>query len=74
MILCQIATFLSYFVKVWIAARCELMMFRGTDCDLRLHASMDGASNAFGYVERAGDVDHAGVHNRVGLVLNGWIE
>ena len=45
-ILCQMATFLSYFVTVWIAARCELMMLRGTDCDLRLHASMDGASNA----------------------------
>ena len=45
-IVCQMATFLSYFVTVWIAARCELMMLRGTDCDLRLHASMDGASNA----------------------------
>ena len=45
-ILCQMATFLSYFVTVWIAARCELMMLRGTDCDLRLHASMDGASTA----------------------------
>ena len=45
-ILCQMSTFLSYFVTVWIAARCELMMLRGTDCDLRLHASMDGASNA----------------------------
>ena len=45
-IVCQMATFLSYFVTVWIAARCELMMFRGADCDLRLHASMDGASTA----------------------------
>ena len=45
-ILCQMSTFLSYFVTVWIAARCELMMLRGTDCDLRLHASMDGASTA----------------------------
>ena len=26
---------------------------------------MDGASNAFGYVERAGDGDHAGVHNNL---------
>ena len=42
----HMATFLSHFVKVWIATRCELMMLRGTDCDLRLHASMDGASNA----------------------------
>ena len=45
-IVCQMATFLSYFVTVWIAARCELMMLRVTDCDLRSHASMDGASTA----------------------------
>ena len=69
-ILCQMSIFLSCFVTVWIAARYELMMLRGTDCDLRLHASMDGASNAFGYVERAGDGDHVSVHNRMGLVSN----
>ena len=73
-ILCQMSTFLSYFVTECIAARCELMMLRGTDCDVRLHASMDGASNAIGYVEQAGDGDHAGVHNRMGLVFNGWTE
>ena len=73
-ILCQMATFLSYFVTVWIAARCELMMLHGADCDWSLHASMDGASNAFGYVERAGDGDIAGMHNRMGLVFNGWTE
>ena len=49
-------------------------MLRGTDCDLRSHASMDGASNAIGDVERARDGDHVGVHNRMGLVFNGWTE
>ena len=44
-------------------------MLRGTDCDLRLHVSMDVASNAFGYVERAGDGDPAGMHNRIGTRL-----
>ena len=37
-ILCQMSTFLSYFVKVWIAARRALTMLRDTDCDLRVHA------------------------------------
>ena len=50
------------------------MMLRGTDCHLRLHASMDGASNAFGYVERAGEGNLAGVHDGMGLVFNGLTE
>ena len=50
------------------------MVLSGTGCDLRLLASMDGARNAFGYVERAGDGDLAGMHNRMGLVFNGWTE
>ena len=73
-ILCQMSTFLSYCIKVWIAVRRALMMLRGTDCDLRLHASMDGARNAFGFVERGGDGDLVGVHNRMGIVFNGWTE
>ena len=50
------------------------MMLRGTDCDLRLHASMDGASNAIGYVERAGDGDFVDSHNRMKNVFDGWTE
>ena len=38
------------------------MMLSGTDCDLRLHDSMDGTSNAIGHAKRAGVVDLAGVH------------
>ena len=50
------------------------MMLSGTDCDLRLHDSMDGASNAIGHVERAGDVNLVGVHDRMGIVFNVWNE
>ena len=49
-------------------------MLRGTDWDLWLHASMDGASNAIGFVERGGDGDLVGVHNLMGIVFNGWTE
>ena len=38
------------------------MMLSDTDCDLRVHDSMDGASNAIGHVDRAGAGDLAGVH------------
>ena len=44
------------------------MMLSGTDCDLRLHDSMDGTSNAIFHVERAGAVDLAGMHGRLGIV------
>ena len=44
------------------------MMLSGTDCDLRLHDSMDGTSNAIGHVERAGDVNLAELHGQLGIV------
>ena len=44
-------------------------MLSDTDCDLRVHDSMDGASNAIGHVERAGAVDLGGVHDRTGIVF-----
>ena len=44
------------------------MMLSDTDCDLRVHDSMDGASNAIGHMERAGAGDLAGVHDRTGIV------
>ena len=44
------------------------MMLSDTDCDLRVHDSMDGASNAIGHVERAGAGDLADVHDRTGIV------
>ena len=50
------------------------MMLSGADCDLRLHDSMDGVSNAIDYVERACAVDRGGVHDRMGIVFNGWNE
>ena len=46
------------------------MMLSGTDCDLRLHASMDGTSNAIDSMEWAGAVDLADVHDRMGIVKN----
>ena len=49
-------------------------MLSGTDWDLRLHDSMDGARNANGHVERTGDVNLVGVHDRMGIVQNGWAE
>ena len=50
------------------------MMLSGTDCDLRLHDSMDGASNAIGHVEWAGAIDLVDAHDRMGIVQNGWTE
>ena len=44
------------------------MMLSVTDCDLRLHDSMDGTSNAIDSMERAGAVDLAGVRGRLGIV------
>ena len=49
-------------------------MLSGTDCDLRVHDSMDGANNAIGYVERSGAFDLEGMHDRMGIVFNGWNE
>ena len=50
------------------------MMLSGTDCDLRLHDSMDGASNAINSMEWTDVVVLAGVHDRMGIVFNGWNE
>ena len=50
------------------------MILCGTDCDVRLHASMDVASNAFGYAERAVDGDLVDSHIRMGIVFDGWTE
>ena len=47
------------------------MVLSGADCDLRLHDSMDGASNAIGHVERAVAVDLGGVHDRTEIVFIG---
>ena len=41
------------------------MMLSGTDCDLRLHDSMDGASNAIISMEWTDVVVLAGVHDRM---------
>ena len=43
------------------------MMLSGTDCDLRLHDSMDGTSNAIGHLERADGVNLVGMHDRMGI-------
>ena len=44
------------------------MMLSGIDCDLRLHDSINGTSNAIGHVKRADAVDLAGMHGRLGIV------
>ena len=50
------------------------MMLSGTDCDLGLHVSMDGASNAIGHLERVGDINLSDVDERTGIVKHGWNE
>ena len=50
------------------------MMLSGADCDLRLHDSLDGTSNAFDHVERTGAIDLADVHERMEIVFNWWAE
>ena len=47
------------------------MMLSGTDCDLRLHDSMDGTRNAIGHAERTDAVELAGVHDQMGIVFYG---
>ena len=41
------------------------MMLSGTDCDFRLHDSMDGTSNAIYSMERTDAVYLAGGHDRM---------
>ena len=50
------------------------MTLSGADCDLRLHDSMDGASNANDHVEWAGAVNLVGVHERMGIGFHGLNE
>ena len=68
---------MSHFL--WYVVRCEqrhgeLMMLSGTDCDLGLHVSMDGTSNALGHLERAGDTNLPDVDDRTGIVKINWNE
>ena len=48
-------------------------MLLGTDCDVGLHVSMDGTSNAVGHLERAGDINLSDVDDRTGIVQK-WLE
>ena len=50
------------------------MMLSGADCELRLHDSMDEMSNAIDSLELTGAVVRADVHDRMGIVQNGWTE
>ena len=52
----------------------KLMMLSCADCDLWLHVSMDGTSDAIGHLEWAGGINLPDVDYRTEIVKNGCNE